>query len=73
MIEVRLTDRLRMIFTEVKTVVENRREISHPKLNEIVVDFDNLDESIINADHIFVHSVQHQASPEVKKTSARLI
>jgi uncharacterized protein YbjT (DUF2867 family) len=50
-----LTDRLLTddFYSEVKTLVRKPSGKSHPKLNEIVVDFDNLDESIINADHIF--------------------
>lgn len=50
-----LTERLLQddFYSEVKTLVRKPSGVSHPKLNEIVVDFDNLDESIINADHIF--------------------
>lgn len=50
-----LTDRLLRddFYAEVKTLVRKPSGVSHPKLNEIVVDFDNLDESIVKADHIF--------------------
>jgi uncharacterized protein YbjT (DUF2867 family) len=50
-----LTDRLLTddYYSEVKTLVRKPSGKSHPKLNEVVVDFDNLDESIINVDHIF--------------------
>ena len=50
-----LTERLLQdgYYTEVKTLVRKPSGMSHPKLNEIVVNFEDLDKSIIKADHIF--------------------
>lgn len=50
-----LTDRLLKddFYSEIKTLVRKPSGITHPKLNEVVVDFDNLDESTIEANHIF--------------------
>jgi uncharacterized protein YbjT (DUF2867 family) len=50
-----LTDRLLRdnFYAEVKTLVRKPSGISHPKLKEVVVDFDNLDDSIIVGDHVF--------------------
>ncbi len=40
-------------YTEVKTLVRRPSGISHPKLTEIVFNFDKFDASIVTADHIF--------------------
>ncbi len=40
-------------YSRVKTLLRKPSGVSHPKLNEIVVDFDDLDESVIVADHVF--------------------
>lgn len=50
-----LTNRLLQdyFYDEVKTLVRRTSGISHPKLKEIIFDFDQFDASQVTADHIF--------------------
>lgn len=41
------------IYSKVKIIVRKEIDLTHPKLEQIIVDFDNLDESKIVADDIF--------------------
>lgn len=40
-------------YTEIKTLVRKPSDNKHPKLTEIVVDFERIDASLIQADHVF--------------------